>query len=81
MCGTVTWLLTKSLLVEAGDAPTELPVSSLTSFDSGFEKDLKISEYSRFKGANFEAGLCSNSLLSVGGVDVADTPLEESCSG
>lgn len=44
---TIVFILTDRTLVGAGDAPAELPVSSLTILALDFEKDLNMSDFSR----------------------------------
>lgn len=51
--------LTGCAALGAGDAPVKIPVSSLFGFVLGFEKDLKISDCSRFKVAGLLESLLS----------------------
>jgi hypothetical protein len=51
--------LTGCAALGAGDVPVELPVSSLFNLAVGFEKDLKMSDCSRFKVAGLLGGLLS----------------------
>ena len=57
--------LTECLSVGAGDAPLELPVSSLASLALDFEKDLNISDLSLFRVAGLLVGFFSAGLSSL----------------
>ena len=57
-------VITDTLSLGAGEAPTELSMPSRASFALGFENDLKISDCSRFSGADSPGGFFSIALLS-----------------
>jgi hypothetical protein len=61
---TIVFVLTACTLVGAGDAPAELPVSSLTILALDFEKDLNMSDFSRWRGVGLLIGFLSVDLLS-----------------
>jgi len=52
-------------------------VSSLLSLALGFEKDLKMSDFSRFRGSGLLDGFLSIVLVSAWEVDVLGLPLDE----
>lgn len=66
----VLFRLTGSTVVGAFDPSTELLVSSLLSLAFGFAKDLKILDFSRFKGTGLLVGFLSGALVSTLGVSV-----------
>lgn len=60
----IALVLTAGTLVGAGDAPAELPVYSLLTLALGFEKDLKMSDFSRLRGFDLLIDFFSLDLLS-----------------